>query len=74
LVVAWNVSQQAGGIRVPTLALRGDFDEAQERVVKPWLENIPDVKEVVIRGGSHIAHLEYPFAYVKAIQTFFGRR
>jgi L-proline amide hydrolase len=58
---------------VPTLALRGEFDEAQERVVKPWLENIPDVREVVIRGGSHTAHLEYPFAYVKAIQTFLGR-
>jgi hypothetical protein len=38
--------------------------------VRPWLENIPDEREVVIRGGSHTAHLEYPYAYIKAKQMF----
>jgi L-proline amide hydrolase len=69
---AWDMSQECKHIKVPTLVVHGEFDEAQPVVVAPWLKGIPNVKEAIIRNGSHTAHLELPVEYIRVVSNFLG--
>lgn len=68
--IAWDMSQECKKIKVTTLVVHGEFDEAQPVVVAPWLKGIPNVKEFVVKNGSHTAHLEYLDEYVRVIAEF----
>jgi L-proline amide hydrolase len=67
------MTNEAENIQVPTLVIRGEFDEAQNNVVKPWVSGIKDVREEVIQGGSHTAHLELPWEYVGVMERFLSK-
>src|SRR5262249_1349624 len=43
----WTIVDQVKQMAVPTLVLRGAYDEATAAVVAPFLQSIPDVREHV---------------------------
>ena len=64
------MSEESKHIKVPTLVIHNEYDEAQPAIVGPWLKGIPNVREAGIKNGSHTAHLEYPDEYVDVVASF----
>lgn len=57
-------------INVPTLVLNGINEYASGEAVKPFLEEIPDVRLVTLDGTSHSPHLERKEEYMKTVGEF----
>ncbi|KAH8660433.1 Alpha/Beta hydrolase protein [Xylariales sp. PMI_506] len=66
----YDTSESASRIKVPTLILTAEYDEAQYHSVEPWLKVIPNVKHVNFKGISHMSHLESTDEYVAALEEF----
>lgn len=66
----WTIIDRLHNIEVPTLVLAGEFDEAQPIVWQPFVDNIADVRSVVIAGASHCSHLEKPDEVQAVITSF----
>ncbi|KAK2034790.1 proline-specific peptidase [Colletotrichum zoysiae] len=62
--------EKSKGIKVPTLLVHGEFDEASDPVIKPWFQNIRKVKWVTISDGAHCVHLEQPEKYASVLRSF----
>jgi L-proline amide hydrolase len=54
----WTIIDRLPQIRVPTLLISGHYDEATPKVVKPYLDNVPDIRWVLFRESSHMPHVE----------------
>ncbi|ETZ15598.1 proline iminopeptidase [Salmonella enterica subsp. enterica serovar Typhi str. STH2370] len=54
----WDITPHLCQIRCPVLVLRGENDQATERVVSPLLSHISDCRAVTIPGSSHNPHEE----------------
>ncbi|KAM0251716.1 hypothetical protein ACHAQJ_008037 [Trichoderma viride] len=57
-------------IKVPTLVINGEYDEATDEVTKPFFENIEKVKWVVLSDLSHLGYLEQPEKYISIVTDF----
>ncbi|KAH8926307.1 alpha/beta-hydrolase [Atractiella rhizophila] len=66
----WEVADQLNKIAVPTLVVRGQFDQASAECNAPFVQNIKDVKYVVIPKAHHVAHLEFPETFTRIVQDF----
>lgn len=66
----WSIVERLDRIAVPTLVLAGEFDEAQPIVWRPFVERIPNVREVVVPDASHCTHLEKPQEFRDIITGF----
>lgn len=66
----WSVVDQIHKIRVPTLLLNGEFDEARDSVIKPFWDKIEKVKWYTFPGGSHMGHFEDTEKYVQIVGDF----
>lgn len=59
-----------GNIKVPTLLLGGEFDEARPATVHYYSSLIPGSKAIIIPASGHLITIDQPEANVKAIAQF----
>lgn len=45
-------------IQAATLIFYGEFDIAREEAIELLMDNIPNVQRAVVKGGSHMAHID----------------
>ena len=64
------MTQECQFIKVPTLLINGEFDEAQDNCINPWFRGIEKVKWITIPGATHCAHLEKLEKYVGILRRF----
>jgi len=69
-----RVIDSLGGIRVPTLVLWGERDEAFAKPGEYMAAKIPGARKVVIPGAGHAANLDQPDAFNAAVGDFLGSR
>jgi L-proline amide hydrolase len=66
----WDITDRLPGIRVPTLVISGEHDEATPSVVKPLAEAIPNARWELFADGSHSTHLEQPERFLTLVAEF----
>ncbi|KAJ7592774.1 proline iminopeptidase [Mycena floridula] len=66
----WTIEQDAHRIKVPTLLLNGRYDEAQDIVVEPLFQAIPNVKWFTFPESSHMAHHEETARFMDIVGKF----
>jgi L-proline amide hydrolase len=57
-------------INVPTLIINGEYDEAADVAIRPFLDSIVGVKWVKFANCSHTSHLEAPGKFIQAVVDF----
>lgn len=57
-------------IEVPTLVINGIDEYASGDAVKPFLDEIRDVRLVTIPGTTHSPHIEKKEEYMKTVGEF----
>jgi proline-specific peptidase len=67
----WDVTERLGSIRVPTLVVSGEHDEATPAINRTVSSAIPGARSVILPGCSHMAHVEDPEGYVRLLDGFF---
>lgn len=65
----WNAVGRLGSILAPTLAYRGEFDEAGENCIAPFAD-ISGIKWSVFEGASHLPHIEVRTNCLSLISSF----
>jgi L-proline amide hydrolase len=68
----WDVTGRLGEIRVPTLVVSGEHDEATPAINRTVTAGIPGARSVILPGCSHMAHVEDPEGYVRLLDGFFS--
>jgi L-proline amide hydrolase len=69
----WSVADRLDEIRVPTLVVSGEHDEATPAINRTVAEGIPGAESVILAGCSHMAHAERPDEYLALLDRFFGQ-
>ena len=69
----WDISGRLGEIRIPTLVITGEYDEATPAINETVSSGIPGAESVVYPGGSHMAHVEDPEGYMRVLDGFLTR-
>ena len=69
----WDITDRLGEIRIPTLVISGEFDEATPTINRTVSEGIPGAESVIYPGGSHMAHAEDPDGYMRVLDGFLRR-
>ncbi len=66
----WTIEDRLDRIAVPTLLLSGRFDEATPLTQQPFLDSVPDVRQVVFMESSHLPHVEERPLYMRTVAGF----
>lgn len=66
----WTMVGKAEMIEVPTLLIIGIDEFASGDAVKPFVDEIPDVRLVTMEGTTHSPHLEKKEEYMKIVGDF----
>ncbi|KAH7929085.1 proline-specific peptidase [Leucogyrophana mollusca] len=66
----WSVVDDLHKIKVPTLLINGQYDEAQDKVVLPFFKHIPNVKWVQFADSAHVPHLEETERYMLILGAY----
>ncbi|MCD5996620.1 proline iminopeptidase-family hydrolase [Pseudomonas sp. CDFA 602] len=66
----WTIVDRLSAIEVPALVISGRYDEATPLVVKPYLENIPNVEWSLFEESSHMPHVEERMACMGKVASF----
>jgi len=66
----WTMEGKAKNIDVPTLVINGIDEFASGDAVKPFLDEIPDVRLVTLEGTTHSPHFERKKEYMKIVGDF----
>ncbi|MBV6661174.1 proline iminopeptidase-family hydrolase [Pseudomonas yamanorum] len=66
----WNVIGRLSKVNVPTLVISGRHDEATPLVVKPFLDEIADVRWALFEDSSHMPHVEERQACMGTVVQF----
>jgi L-proline amide hydrolase len=66
----WTIEDRLHAINVPTLLISGLHDEATPLTQMPFVENIPDLRQVVFPNSSHLPHIEEPAAFMPVVEAF----
>jgi L-proline amide hydrolase len=61
---------KAGNIDVPTLVINGVGEYASGDAVKPFLQEIRDVRLVTLEGTTHSPHFESKEVYFEVVGEF----
>jgi L-proline amide hydrolase len=69
----WDVTARLGEIRVPTLVVTGEHDEATPAINRTVSGAIPNAESVIYAGCSHMAHVEDPAGYCRLLDDFMRR-
>ena len=68
----WDITGRLGEIRVPTLVVSGEHDEATPAINRTVSGAIPGARSKILPGCSHMAHVEDPEGYVRLLDGFFS--
>lgn len=66
----WDIINQLHKINVPTLLLNGEHDIAQNFVVQPFVDNIPNVEWLTFKNSSHVAMWEERERFMEVVEGF----
>ncbi|PCH39115.1 proline-specific peptidase [Wolfiporia cocos MD-104 SS10] len=66
----WSIVERLHFVTVPTLIINGGSDVAQDFVVAPFYERIPDVKWITFQNSSHMPFWEERERYIDVLLTF----
>lgn len=66
----WSMVGKAKHINVPTLVINGEGEYASGDAVKPFLEEIPDVRIMTLPGTTHSPHFEEKETYFRVVGEF----
>lgn len=66
----WTIEDRLGAIAVPTLLISGRHDEATPEVVRPYLENVPDIRWTLFEHSSHMPHVEERELCMRTVSEF----
>ncbi|KAL7926405.1 Alpha/Beta hydrolase protein [Trichoderma austrokoningii] len=66
----YDLGPQLHKIKVPTLLINGEFDEATDEVLKPCFKSIEKVKWVTMSDVAHVGFLEQPDKYISIVAEF----
>lgn len=66
----WTIIDRLKNINVPTLVINGAHDIAQDFVVQPFLDNIPNVTHTKFEHSSHTPMWEERGLYMSVVATF----
>lgn len=69
----WDITHRLGEIKVPTLVTSGEFDEATPAINETVQRGIRGSESVIFPDCSHMAFVEEPEAYIKALDAFLSR-
>ena len=69
----WDVTARLNEIRLPTLVISGQHDEATPTITEAVHRGISDSEWVVLDDCSHLCHLEHPVYYNTLLSAFFDR-
>jgi L-proline amide hydrolase len=69
----WSVVDRLGEIRVPTLVVTGEHDEATPAINRTVTEGIPGAESVIVPDASHMAHVEQTDDYLRLLDDFLSR-
>lgn len=66
----WTIIDRLSSIKIPTLIINGRFDIAQEKIVKPFADNIPNSKWRIFENSSHTPFWEEREEYMQVVGEF----
>jgi L-proline amide hydrolase len=66
----WTIVNRLKLISVPALLISGKYDEATPLVVKPYVDNVPDISWSVFEESSHMPHAEERMACMGRVAGF----
>jgi len=66
----WTIVNRLKLISVPALLISGKYDEATPLVVKPYVDNVPDISWSVFEDSSHMPHAEERMACMGRVAGF----
>ena len=69
----WDITGRLGEIRIPTLVITGEYDEATPAINRTVSSGIPGAESVIYPNGSHMAHAEDPDGYLRVLDEFLAR-
>jgi len=69
----WDVTDRLGELRVPTLVVTGEHDEATPAINETVSSAIPGAESVIYPGCSHMGHVEDPAGYCRLLEEFMRR-
>lgn len=69
----WDITDRLGEIRIPTLVITGEHDEATPAINETVSSGIPDAESVIYPNASHMAHVEDPAGYMRVLDDFLTR-
>jgi L-proline amide hydrolase len=69
----WDITGRLGEIRIPTLVITGEHDEATPAINQTVSSGIRGSESVIYPGASHMAHVEDPDGYMRVLDGFLTR-
>ena len=66
----WTIEDRLHLIDVPVLLISGFHDEATPLTQMPFVQNIPNVRQVVFPHSSHLPHIEERAAFMPVVEAF----
>ncbi|MGQ9367899.1 proline iminopeptidase-family hydrolase [Azospirillum sp. ST 5-10] len=66
----WSIIDRLPAIAVPTLVFRGEFDEATQACIQPFIDRIPGAEWCVFPDSSHMPHVETKQACLDRVEAF----
>ena len=69
----WDITGRLGEIRIPTLVITGEHDEATPAINQTVSSGIRGSEPVIYPGASHMAHVEDPDGYMRVLDGFLTR-
>jgi L-proline amide hydrolase len=69
----WDITNRLGEIRIPTLVITGEYDEATPAINRTVSSRIPGAESVIYPNASHMAHVEDPDGYMRVLDDFLTR-
>jgi L-proline amide hydrolase len=66
----WSVIDRLPAVRAKTLVINGQYDEATDDTVRPFVEHIPDARWHRFEHSSHLPHWEERPAYMRVVAEF----
>jgi L-proline amide hydrolase len=70
---SWDITHRLGEIRIPTLVITGEYDEATPAINRTVSSGIPGAESVIYPNASHMAHVEDPEGYMRVLDDFLTR-
>lgn len=69
----WSVIDRLDKVKVPTLIINGEFDEARAICVEPFKKGIEGSEWVTLEGTSHMGSVEETEKYCDVVMEWLGR-